>query len=572
MGSFYATPTPTGHVYNELLQSEDFGKSWKQLAPHRQFIPHGPPGSVDSSIIYAAMPMLNPANASETYIYYDGGVGPHSGPHREDTLNLALASSSAFAGLRHDGDDGPARLRMQQAELATGGCEVLAKLDAGSSLSAVMGERAAASAGSSFRASETMTTAQWIPLEPARGLERQGRDEVGDAVDFELDGAGTLFAMRCSGSAAAADSTSAEPPKVVDVFGSEEVQCSGAQMVATKQSLLVWGICAPNGEYPSKNLTINMRRSTDWGLTFGAPIAQPQPTPSLAQIVYNPKTDSLVSMARWDSCANATGCPSKQAFGCASTSTDEGVTWTPAAPAGCRPAGEAGGSGEGCGGTTLSSGTMLSPFGVSTADYVISSEDGKTWQVGGPTPALPSKQGWGECMVAELANGSVVITSRLSDRVGRHTAPIQRGFAISHDQAKTWEKAWTFPAAQPFSSGFGPGYNVENALITAANKTQLLLSKPTATLSGDASGKRPNCARGTQGSCGYRRNLTIATSADGGASWSIEPWGLVYPERVAYSFMAELPSGKVAVVFERGTPQHEYRYVSVAVVTPSWAA
>ena len=59
MGSFYATPTPTGHVYNELLQSEDFGKSWKQLAPHRQFIPHGPPGSVDSSIIYAAMPMLN---------------------------------------------------------------------------------------------------------------------------------------------------------------------------------------------------------------------------------------------------------------------------------------------------------------------------------------------------------------------------------------------------------------------------------------------------------------------------------------------------------------------------------
>ena len=143
---------------------------------------------------------------------------------------------------------------------------------------------------------------------------------------------------------------------------------------------------------------------------------------------------------------------------------------------------------------------------------------------------------------------------------------------ISHDQTKTWDKAWTFPAAQPFSSGFGPGYNVENALISAANKTQLLLSKPTATLSGDASGKRPNCARGTQGSCGYRRNLTIAASADGGASWSIEPWGLVYPERVAYSFMAELPSGKVAVVFERGTPQHEYRYVSVAVVTPSWAA
>eukprot|EP01046_Picozoa_sp_COSAG06_P057367 COSAG06_NODE_11162_length_1553_cov_2.558717_1_plen_247_part_00 len=199
MGSFYATPTPTGHVYNELLQSEDFGKSWKQLAPHKQFIPHGPRGAVDSSIIYAAMPMLNPANASETYIYYDGGVGPHSGPHREDTLNLAVASSSAFAGLRHDGVDGPARLRMQQADVPSGTCEVLAKLDAGSSLSAAMGERAASSAGSSFQASETMTTAQWIPLELAQGQE--GRERLsgggGDAIDFELDGAGTLFAMRC---------------------------------------------------------------------------------------------------------------------------------------------------------------------------------------------------------------------------------------------------------------------------------------------------------------------------------------------------------------------------------------
>ena len=160
--------------------------------------------------------MLNPANASETYIYYDGGVGPHSGPHREDTLNLAVASSSAFAGLRHDGDDGPARLRMQQADLPTGGCEVLAKLDAGSSLSAVMGERTVASAGSSFRASETMTTAQWIPLELAQGRERLSGGG-GDAIDFELDGAGTLFAMRCDLSA---DSTIAEPPKVVDVFGS----------------------------------------------------------------------------------------------------------------------------------------------------------------------------------------------------------------------------------------------------------------------------------------------------------------------------------------------------------------
>ena len=54
----------------------------------------------------------------------------------------------------------------------------------------------------------------------------------------------------------------------VDVFGTESVQCSGAQIVATSKSLLVFGICAPNGQYPSKNLTINMKKSTDWGVTL----------------------------------------------------------------------------------------------------------------------------------------------------------------------------------------------------------------------------------------------------------------------------------------------------------------
>ena len=34
-----------------------------------------------------------------------------------------------------------------------------------------------------------------------------------------------------------------------------------------------------------------------------------------------------------------------------------------------------------------------------------------------------------------------------------------------------------------------------------------------------------------QGSCAYRRNLTVAASSDGGASWSIEPWGLIYKGR-----------------------------------------
>jgi hypothetical protein len=119
--------------------------------------------------------------------------------------------------------------------------------------------------------------------------------------------------------------------------------------------------------------------------------------------------------------------------------------------------------------------------------------------------------------------------------------------------------------------GMHDRYNVEHGLASAHNRTKLLLSKPTATLHGDSSGKRPQCGPHTQGSCAYRRNLTVATSADGGQKWQIEAWGLIYKGRAAYSDLAELPDGKIAVVFERSNSSlEEYRYVSVAIVTPSW--
>ena len=127
-------------------------------------------------------------------------------------------------------------------------------------------------------------------------------------------------------------------------------------------------------------------------------------------------------------------------------------------------------------------------------------------------------------------------------------------------------------AAQPYDVNFGPGYNVEHGLASAHGRTKLLLSKPTATPHGDSSGTRPQCGPHTQGSCAYRRNLTVAASGDGGASWTIEPWGLIYKDRAAYSALVELPNGSIAVVFERSNSSlEEYRYVSVAIATPSWA-
>ena len=361
-----------------------------------------------------------------------------------------------------------------------------------------------------------------------------------------------------------------------DVFGTDTTICSGAQMVRTERSLLVFGICAPNGLFPSHNLSISMRRSMDWGATWEGAIRQPFPNPSLPRVLYDSKARLLVAMGSCKPSVVALGCEPSQAT-CTWQSSDEGVSWTGPELVGLY------GSGEGCGGVVVSD-RLLMPASVRNCsapaqpsfDMVLSSTDhGRTWHAGGPTPQLPSRQGWGECMLAVLANGSTVISSRLSARVpgGRHTAPVQTAFAISHDRAQTWGRAWTFPAGQPFDVGFGPGYGVEHALIAARNRSVLLLSKPTARLSGvSPNGSRADCAPTTQGSCAYRRNLTIAVSKDGGARWSIEPWGLVYPGRVAYSDMVELPDGRVAVVFERGSPTEEYRHLSLAIVAPPWAS
>lgn len=185
------------------------------------------------------------------------------------------------------------------------------------------------------------------------------------------------------------------------------------------------------------------------------------------------------------------------------------------------------------------------PKAVATNRVLISADHGKTWSAGGPTPEPVDKvqKSWGESTVAELANGSIVLTSRMG--VALSPAARWRGFAISHDGGNSWDKAWTFPADQPFDVGFGPGYNCQHGLLSAANRTKLLLSKPTATLHGDANGA-PH-SRCSPGSCVYRRNLTVAESDDGGASWTVNPWGLIYTDRISYSYMAELPSGKIAV-------------------------
>lgn len=105
IGSFYATTDAEGHVHCELCRSTDFGLTWERLAPHKEFIPLGSNGTFDSHTCYAAPPILDPKDPTNTSVllYYAGGNGPHSGggvEHgRANFIGLAHANTESLAGL-----------------------------------------------------------------------------------------------------------------------------------------------------------------------------------------------------------------------------------------------------------------------------------------------------------------------------------------------------------------------------------------------------------------------------------------------------------------------------------------
>merc|ERR1712232_699219 len=84
--------------------------------------------------------------------------------------------------------------------------------------------------------------------------------------------------------------------------------------------------------------------------------------------------------------------------------------------------------------------------------FVLYSDDiGKTWSAGELLPI-----GWTECQVAELKNGSLVLTSRLTGHGlnnfycnGTDLNCFQRGFARSDDGGASWAAVWYLEERQP---------------------------------------------------------------------------------------------------------------------------
>jgi len=170
-----------------------------------------------------------------------------------------------------------------------------------------------------------------------------------------------------------------------------------------------------------------------------------------------------------------------------------------------------------------------------THSHVFFSDDhGESWKLGG-TVALHTN----ECQVVELADGQLLINMRnYWGNDGRH--PDRQGMranARSRDGGETWS-----------ALGF------DKALIEPVCQASLLAVPERG---------HPDRARlifSNPASREARRNLTVRESFDEGKTWPVSRE--IYAGSAAYSCLAPLPDGRIAVLYER----EDYRKVTLAVV------
>ena len=180
---------------------------------------------------------------------------------------------------------------------------------------------------------------------------------------------------------------------------------------------------------------------------------------------------------------------------------------------------------------------------------LFSDDDGDTFTVGQLLPAS-----WTECEVAELRNGSLLMTSRIEGCVaayGKNTTSCghTRGFARSDDGGWSWAQVWFLGDRQP---------DIPNAVADHA-----LCSDPSfeeGTVFWAHPGSIPGSPNATY--WGGRSNYTIHRSSSGGASWEFV--NRVYADGAGYSDAIVLPDSEdsnsrvLAMAFQKTfhPPQH----------------
>ena len=187
-------------------------------------------------------------------------------------------------------------------------------------------------------------------------------------------------------------------------------------------------------------------------------------------------------------------------------------------------------------GIQLRSGRLVVPIWIATyeggssirhaSSVIYSDDDGTTWHAG-----EIAVRGGGECNVAELSDGKVILTARNSDPSNR------RAVTISPDGAINWSRV------EFADELLEPGCMAGLIDGTAGDGESLLLfANPQTT-------KRPHKER---------KNLTIKASYDDGRTWPIGQ--VLQSGPSAYSDLAVLADGTVLCFYESGTPKSSRKY------------
>ncbi len=160
--------------------------------------------------------------------------------------------------------------------------------------------------------------------------------------------------------------------------------------------------------------------------------------------------------------------------------------------------------------------------GAVRASFVVYSDDGgSTWTAGAKMVLLPQYGGgWTEAEVAELHNGSVLLSSR--NFYGLSSGQGPRLFARSDDGGATWAANWSAGADLPDPY-------CEASILGEPSSGALYFGNP-------SNGRS-------------RANFSIHVSHDGGRTWPTST--VVYPGGAAYSDLAFTRNGSLAVLFEK---------------------
>lgn len=302
-----------------------------------------------------------------------------------------------------------------------------------------------------------------------------------------------------------------------------------ALIIAPGGVLLAFCEARRNSADDSGDIDVVVRRSTDGGLTFSPAetlvdhaadtIGNPAPVVDLERGVIhllltgNPGTTSEDEII-------ATGARGTRLV-YAMSSADGGVTWTEPryiSPQVKLPGWTWYATGPGSG-IQLPSGRLIVPCdhvegntGIFRSHVIYSDDHGETWHIGGsPGPHTD------ECTVAAVDAETLLLNMRSNK--GRAMRAISR----SGDGGLTWSE----PALEPQLPD--PGCQGSMICIERDGRRVLVFTNPHST---------------------QRERLTISTSADGGHTWGEH--ALVCAGPSAYSALAELPDGSVALAYERG--------------------